>query len=53
MLADESLLDEHAKKLLVGMKEINDRMDYEAVSVAMAAVKHATRQAEQEARMTA
>ena len=44
MLVDESLLDEHAKKWLVGMKkEINERSEYEA---AMAT-------AEAEARMQA
>ena len=54
MLADESLFDEHAKKWLVGMKEINDHRDYEAARAAMVAAKHATRmQAEQEARMAA
>lgn len=44
-LADEKLLDDHAKKLLVGMKKkINERRKYEAVRVVMT-------EAEEEARM--
>ena len=37
MLADETLLDEHAKKWLVGIKkEINEGREHEAARVAMA-----------------
>jgi hypothetical protein len=52
MFADETLLDEHAKKWLADKKkEINDRREYEA---ARAAADHAARmQAEEAARMQA
>lgn len=51
MLTDESLLDEHAKKWLVGMKkEINERREYEAARAAMAAERM---QAEEAAKMAA
>ena len=55
MLTDESLLDEHAKKWLVGMKkEINECREYEAVRAAMATVEQEARmQVEQAARMAA
>ena len=44
-LADEKLLDDHAKKLLVGMKKkTNERREYEAVRAVMT-------EAEEEARM--
>lgn len=56
MLADETLLDEHAKKWLAHKKkEINDHREYEAArAAAAAAADHAVRtQAEQAARMQA
>jgi hypothetical protein len=54
MLADETLLDEHAKKWLADKKkEINDRRDYEAAAARMQAEEVARMQAEQAAQLQA
>ena len=37
MLADDTLLDDHAKKWRADKKEINDRREYEAARAATAA----------------